>query len=54
MEKKTYYILPLDMYNQPSGDIRAVQLTDDEYRLRKAQGEYIMDNYMSALYRAQD
>ena len=54
MQTKTYYILPRDSYGQPNGDVLEVSLTDTEYSERKAQGEYIMDNYLSALYRAQD
>jgi hypothetical protein len=54
MEKKTYYILPRDQYGQPNGSVDIVELTDAEYQEHKAHGEYILDNYMSALCRAQD
>lgn len=52
--KKTYYYLPTDSYGQPDGNVFETLLTEKEYKDRKAQGDYIYDNYLSALYRAQD
>ena len=54
MEKKTYYILPRDQYGQPDGNVNEVYLTDAEAQEYRDHGVYLMDNYLSALYRAQD
>ena len=54
METKTYYILPRDQYGQPNGLINEVDLTDAEAQEYRDHGVYLMDNYMSALYRSQD
>jgi hypothetical protein len=51
---KTYYYLPTDNYGQPDGNIVEVTLTPDQYEQRKANGEYIYDNYYSANCRAND
>lgn len=54
METKTYYILPRDQYGQPNGCINTVELTEVEAQEYRDHGVYLMDNYLSALYRAQD
>jgi hypothetical protein len=49
-----YYILPTDMYGQPSGCVRSVMMTPDEAEKRREKGEYIYSDYIEALYRSQD
>ena len=51
--KKTYYLLPRDAYNQPSGDIVEIMLSEEEYERRRIY-EYIYEDYASALRRALD
>lgn len=52
--KKTYYYLPLDGYNQPDGDVREILLTKEEYQEAKNSYVYIYDNYSAAVRRSQD
>ena len=54
MEKKKYWWLPLDNYNQPNGNIVQLEMNDYEYQAMKKRGEYVYDSYMQALMRAQD
>lgn len=51
---KTYYILKLDAYNQPSGEIIEKKLTKKEYEQLENSNCYIFADYLSALYRALD
>jgi hypothetical protein len=53
-KEKTYYILPLDSYNQPDGNIREIQLTKSEYETLRSKGQYIYESYYQAVMRAQD
>ena len=50
--KKDYYILELDNYNQPSGIIEMVALTEKEYENIKKTKGYIFEEYDQALERA--
>lgn len=52
--KNTYYLLPLDNYNQPDGSIREVQLTKEEFKQAKVNGHYIYEDYIAAVSRAMD
>ena len=52
MSRKTYWWLPLDNYNQPSGSILELELNDDELKVMKNKGEYIFDSYYQAMLRA--
>jgi len=52
--KQTYYILALDAYNQPNGDIMPRTLTEQEYIDYKKINPYIYADYVEALYRALD
>lgn len=54
MEKKTYYWLPLDNYNQPNGHIVELVINESEYEAMKKQGEYVYSSYMQACERAMD
>ena len=47
---KTVYILSIDNFGQPSGDITEVKMTKEEYLKRKQNHEYIYDKYSTALY----
>ena len=47
---KTVYILSIDNFGQPSGDITEVKMTKEEYLKRKQNDEYIYDKYSTALY----
>lgn len=51
---KTYYLLELDSYNQPSGIINEIELTKSEYDDMKSKYIYIYENYSTALMRAQN
>jgi hypothetical protein len=48
-----YYYLPLDSFNQPTGDVQEIALRKCDYILNKRNGKYIYDNYYDALRRAQ-
>ena len=52
--KKTYYILMLDNYNQPSGLVSEILLTKQEYEKMKKNYIYIYKDYYQALQRAYD
>ncbi len=52
-KKQVYYLLPLDSYNQPNGNVNEVMLTKVEYEKMKEYGYYVYDNYANALWRAQ-
>jgi len=54
MRKSRYYILPLDNYRQPSGDIEEIYLTKSEKEKIEKKNPYIFKKYISALMRAQD
>lgn len=54
MEKKKYYWLPLDNYNQPNGHIVELVINESEYEAMKKQGEYVYSSYMQACERAMD
>ena len=49
-QKKLYYVLPLDGYNQPDGTVVEMYLTEEEAR----NTPYCFEDYASALYRALD
>ena len=49
---KTFYKLPLDMFNQPNGQVRAIQLTEEQY-LNRDPNSYIFRNETEANRRAQ-
>lgn len=51
---KTYYLLPVDQYGQPNGNIIPVQLTKKQYEDYKKQGKFIYEKYIHAAYRSQD
>lgn len=53
-EKKTYYYLPLDSYNQPNGHVISIELTEAEFAKYKKSYVYIYDNEIDADRRAQD
>lgn len=56
-ERKKYYYLPIDQYNQPNGFIEEIELFPCDYEgLRTAKGiiVYIFDNYRDACRRAED
>lgn len=55
-QKRTYYRLPTDQYNQPTGDVVSFTMTEQEFEAyRKANPwEYLFEDYKAALYRAQD
>jgi len=53
MKKGKYYILPLDSYNQPNGNINEIFLTKEEFEELEGKGYYIYKNYASAAWRAQ-
>jgi len=50
-EKKIYYEVILDNYNQPSGDITAVVLTDEEYERLKS-SQFLFKTYKEAVMTA--
>lgn len=50
---KDYYVLPVDQYGQPDGNINTTPMTYGEYLLRR-RTEYVFSSYLAALYRAQD
>lgn len=52
--KKTYYILPLDSYNQPDGNVEKIELTEEEFKKMKETYGYIFEDYYTALRRALD
>ena len=52
LEKKSFWYLPLDNYNQPSGNIIELKLTETEYQAMKNRGEYIYNSYYQAILRA--
>ena len=54
MERKKYYWLPLDNYNQPNGNIVELEINDFEYNAMKKQGEYIYSSYIQVCERAMD
>ena len=49
-QKKLYYVLSLDNYGQPDGNILEVYLTEEEAE----KTDYCFEDYASALYRALD
>lgn len=53
---KTYWYLPLDSYNQPSGQVQEIVMTIEEYNeaIRNDLIPYLFDNYEQALRRALD
>ena len=54
MKKKTYYMLDIDNYGQPSGLVHEIELTKAEYTKLKNERVYIYESYSQALMRAQD
>ena len=52
MQRKIYWWLPLDQYNQPSGKIVKLEMNFYELQVMKNRGEYIFTSYMSACERA--
>jgi hypothetical protein len=54
MRKGKYYILPLDNYRQPRGNIEEIYLTKNEKEQMEKENPYIFKKYASALLRAQD
>ena len=53
-DKKTYYYLPLDGYNQPDGNVNEILLTKEEYQEAKKNYVYIYERYFDACNRAQN
>ncbi len=51
---KTYYILELDNFNQPSGIIKEIKLSKKDYQKMKNDYIYIYESYFQALQRAID
>lgn len=55
--KKLYWYLPLDNYGQPSGDIKMVWLTDEQFKDIKnnvfSPYYYCYKEYADALWRSQ-
>lgn len=54
MHKGKWYILPLDAFGQPSGDVQEIHLTKAEADQMRKAGQYIFKSYAAALSRAQD
>lgn len=54
MRKGKWYILPLDAFGQPSGDVQEIHLTKAEAEQMRRSGQYLFKSYAAALYRAQD
>ena len=54
MRKGKWYILPLDAFGQPSGDVQEIYLTKSEVEQMRKTGQYIFKSYAAALSRAQD
>lgn len=54
MHKGKWYILPLDAFGQPSGDVQEIHLTKAEAEQMRKAGQYIFKSYAAALSRAQD
>lgn len=52
-EKKIYYEVILDSYNQPSGDIMAVVLTGVEYEQMRI-SHFLFETYQEAVMAAMD
>lgn len=52
--KKTYYLLSLDSFGQPDGNIEEIKLTLEEYKEMVKNRGYIYENYSTAVYRACD
>lgn len=50
IEENTYYVLLLDIYNQPDGTVVEKQMT----RYEASETAYCFDNYEAALARAMD
>ena len=54
-QAKTYYVLPLDSYGQPNGDIIEIEATEAELDTKyKPFYSHIYTDYIAALYRAMD
>jgi hypothetical protein len=51
-EKKTYYFLPMDSYNQPDGTVQEIELTEARYKQLKKTYVYVYDSYADAMTRA--
>ena len=54
MVRKKYWWLPLDNYNQPTGNIVELELNSYEYQAMKNKGDYVFDSYYQAMLRAND
>ena len=54
MERKKYWWLPLDNYNQPNGNVVELDLNFDELEIMKNKGEYVFDSYYQAMLRVID
>ncbi len=52
--KKNYYMLDLDNYNQPNGMISTINLTHEEFKELKKNYVYVYEEYAQALSRAMD
>ena len=48
------YYLPTDSYGQPSGQIETLIISPEELNKRRENGDYIFDNYIDAIERAND
>ena len=46
--KRTYYMVEIDSYNQPTNDIIEVELTSKEYKKLKNTYVYIFKNWYDA------
>lgn len=53
-EAKVYYEVVLDSYNQPSGEILEVRLTDEEYERLSRCTHFIYPTYREAVARVMD
>lgn len=51
-KERDYYILPIDRYGQPSGQVNTKAMTKAEAILLKAAHGYVFDSYAAALHRA--
>ena len=53
-EARPYWVLPLDSYNQPSGQVQKEMMTPAQAKELKKTNPYVYDNEYQALLRAQD
>ena len=49
LSKHTYFLCPKDQYNQPTGDIQEISLTEADFKLVR-NFQYVFEKYSDALF----